>query len=419
MPKNIIVKPGETLSGIAKRELGSAGRWKELGAQIGITTEEQARFLKPGTVLTIPDDKVEGGVSFEKMESEKPEVVELRKKIDEISKMIEEKSALLERAKAAKLKAEEEIPDWVVEAKTPEEVAAMVKPKRIEKLEELAFAPPPKSYEEIFREVYEKIGLEDVKKKIEDINNQIKLRKQKLFMEEGDILEDPWTIQATKNQRLRRLYEMARKDIEELNDEKRVLIEQYNEGIKTAKEIAEGSLKDWEKQQKIYKAELDYLVKSGKGDEFLSVSEAKALGLPYGTTKAEAMKMKIIPQEKINDWTEFSDREKRKLRAVGIDWTTPEGWMRAAEYLGYLKEEKPQFKDIEKQAEMALEALRGPGGFVDINAYRELKTEWIRQLGGKGSLFDELYARKYLSPKDASVILKESEAQKLRRILFE
>ncbi|MBT9165354.1 MAG: hypothetical protein DDT23_01371 [candidate division WS2 bacterium] len=55
MAKEYIVKEGDTLWGIAQRELGSGARWPELGRQLGITTEEQARRLPIGAKLTIPD----------------------------------------------------------------------------------------------------------------------------------------------------------------------------------------------------------------------------------------------------------------------------------------------------------------------------------------------------------------------------
>lgn len=56
----ITTKEGDKLWNLAQQYLGSGSRWKELGSQIGITTEEQARKLPIGVQLTIP----EGGGSL-------------------------------------------------------------------------------------------------------------------------------------------------------------------------------------------------------------------------------------------------------------------------------------------------------------------------------------------------------------------
>jgi len=60
MPTEIITKEGDRLWDLAQKYLGSGSRWQELGNQIGITTEEQARKLPIGVKLTIP----EGGGSL-------------------------------------------------------------------------------------------------------------------------------------------------------------------------------------------------------------------------------------------------------------------------------------------------------------------------------------------------------------------
>mgnify|MGYP000016449898 CR=1 FL=1 len=53
--KTVIVKQGDTLSAIAKRELGSASRWKELKTTNGVGFNAQsAKKLSIGTKLVIP-----------------------------------------------------------------------------------------------------------------------------------------------------------------------------------------------------------------------------------------------------------------------------------------------------------------------------------------------------------------------------
>lgn len=48
------VKPGETFYGIAKKELGSAARWKELLALNTALVDGEPKNLRPGQVITLP-----------------------------------------------------------------------------------------------------------------------------------------------------------------------------------------------------------------------------------------------------------------------------------------------------------------------------------------------------------------------------
>jgi len=419
MAKQITVKPGETLWGIAERELGAGSRWQKLGYT------GKPETLQPGTVLTIPT------------ETPTPITAPPQTEIEKLKAEIEKTKATLEEVTGTALKAQkwlelypgakptEKIPEWVFTAKTPEEVAALVKPERIKELEKLAFAPPPKTWEEIYSEAYKTAGLEDVKKKITNLDTQIQTKKDQLYSEEAEINENPWLSEAGRVGNVKKLYDMAKKEISNLIEQRKTLTDEYNTGIKSAGDVADRALKGWETQTKLYKSELDYLTKTEKREQVVSYSELAKINkllpadkrLPYGTTKAEAMATGVVPVETVKNWTEFSAEDKKKLAAAGLnpEPTTSEKWL---EGYNYLHPEEVKYEDIEPKARVALEALKGPEGFIDINAYRELRTEWIRLLAGKGGLFDDLYAATYLNPKDASIILKESETERLKRILY-
>lgn len=68
-------------------------------------------------------------------------------------------------------------------------------------------------------------------------------------------------------------------------------------------------------------------------DEYLSVADAKSLGIPYGTTIKQARAMGITPRAADGGFRDFTDSEKRKLEQAGIDWKTTEGYKQAGEYL--------------------------------------------------------------------------------------
>jgi nucleoid-associated protein YgaU len=55
MPRTYTVQPGDTLSGIARRQLGDAGRWPEIFVLNRGTIDHPDR-IAPGQVLTLPGD---------------------------------------------------------------------------------------------------------------------------------------------------------------------------------------------------------------------------------------------------------------------------------------------------------------------------------------------------------------------------
>ena len=145
----------------------------------------------------------------------------------------------MERTKAVGLRPGEPIPDWVYQARTPEEAAALVKPMRIRELERQVFAPAPRTFEQVFRESYDVAKLGDVKTRIEGLDARIRDKRTRLLAEEAEIGENPWLTEASRVGRIKRLYDMAQKDIELLADERKLLTEQYREGVGRAEKIAE------------------------------------------------------------------------------------------------------------------------------------------------------------------------------------
>jgi len=106
--------------------------------------------------------------------------------------------------------------------------------------------------------------------------------------------------------------------------------------------------------------------------DLLSVSESKALGVPYGTTRAEAAAQGIIPQE---DGRESTQTERdRALRTV-----------------------------ILSKAEPILNASRKPDGTIDVSKYLELQAQFAAEFGDT-RLFDQLFATQ-LSVEDRNRLL--------------
>ncbi len=139
----------------------------------------------------------------------------------------------------------------------------------------------------------------------------------------------------------------------------------------------EAMRKPQEERRRLYEAEMEYLARTGKGEEYLSVSEAKTLGVPYGATKAEAMKKGIVPKAIEKEWTEFTDVEKRKLTAARIDWTTPAGYKRAVDYL-YPDKPKGLNIAIAGMTAQISKVLRADG-YISPENWRIAKTAWANE----------------------------------------
>lgn len=70
--------------------------------------------------------------------------------------------------------------------------------------------------------------------------------------------------------------------------------------------------------------------------------------------------------------------------------------------------ERLKRKDYTQIAQATLEKLRGPGGYVDIKAYKDVRKQWQIDTGRRASDFDEIFADMFLSSEDREKI-KTSE----------
>lgn len=57
--------------------------------------------------------------------------------------------------------------------------------------------------------------------------------------------------------------------------------------------------------------------------DFLSVDEAKTLGVPYGTTKTAAAALKITPKKDAGSFDAFTDEDKRSVSRAGLGGASP------------------------------------------------------------------------------------------------
>lgn len=316
MPQ-ILIKRGDTLSGLAKQYGTTISELMRLNPSI-----RDPNLIYAGASLTVPEKTTSASVALEIPTERERIEAGIAKTQEELRKATE----LLSKVQAYPyLKPTGQIPKWIEEAKTPEEVAALARTARTGELELKAFEMPAETPEMEAKRKATETKMAEISRAKEDYERGVE-----------EIGENPWLSEAGRVGRTRRLAELYEKRLTRLAEEYRALGGEY-----------EVMARRQEGQRSLYEAELKYLAAKGEEDKILTWSELENINaglpadkrLPYGTTRSQVIRAGIVPSERIaRSWTEFTDLEKRKLRAAGIDWRTPEGFMRAVDYL-YLEEE--------------------------------------------------------------------------------
>ncbi len=318
MLKTIQVQSGETLSGIAQRELGSASRWQELG-YAGDPTK-----LQIGTTLTIPDQQPPTPV----YQPPKPQEEIIKQQIAEKQQQIKDITDNLAKATAAGIGQGEEIPDWVLSAKL-EDIPKIKAQKKIEELLTAAYGVNPKDYETIYNEKYTASELPTLKTQIDALDKKIANRKNDLNTAEAGISDNPWLSESSRVGQVKRLYDVAQKDINNLLDERKILADQYSAGItqiekftseslagiKTAQELQQKQIADLEKQQAGQEIKTQFVEVGGKRLLVNSVTGETIKDLGSTTSATDWETKRLTPSEAIDygvplgtTWKEVADR---------------------------------------------------------------------------------------------------------------
>lgn len=315
-----IVQPGDTPGAIAQKYLGSASRWREF-------YQGDPTKLQIGAVLNIPTETPTTQPTIPLSEEER-----IRSEIAKIREQLEEKTAMLERAKTWEslypgATPTTEIPEWVLEAKSPEEVKKLITPKRIEELETKAFQTPEKSFKELWDEMYKASKLPDLEAKITKV-------KEDLYSAENQINENPWLSEAGRVGRIKKLYDMAQKEIDNLTD-------QYKTEFEKTKFSFEGAYKESQTKKEFEQKELEYLQKKNVPEaqwpkesptsykEYILAGGEKGTGLEYADWLKKKMQEKAEGKEKAEVKAQIDmARELQKVRDTE-GYISPENWQKA------------------------------------------------------------------------------------------
>ncbi len=277
LPQSYKVRSGETLSGIASKY---GMTWQQL--QTANPSITNPNLIYPDQVLNIPTGPApveqirtpEPVVPIQVLPPKQDEIAKLKAQIEQVTSQIAEKQALVTKAQAAGIKPEQEIPEWVSQAETPQ---AATQTSQIKGLEATAFGQPTQNYDVLKKQKYEEAGLGDIKTKIDDLDKQILDTKNKLYGEEAEIMENPWLSNASRVGRVRTLYDMANKQIGNLLDERKILADQYTAGISDIEKSIGVQFGLEEQQRELAQKQLQYLAPSEQKTQIVSVGGRQLL----------------------------------------------------------------------------------------------------------------------------------------------
>jgi hypothetical protein len=196
-------------------------------------------------------------------------------------------------------------------------------------LENKVFAMPSQNTEQLYGAKYSELGLSDLKSKIADLENQINVKKNALNEAIGKVSENPWLDEASRVGRVKRLTELANADISNISGQYENMRDLYSSGIDEINNYVIRSSTDFNNEKANNASKLDYLLKKAEeqikstqtenaskvyryipdylqayqsadnanvSNKLLSPTEAATLGVPYGTTEAQAAALGITPE---------------------------------------------------------------------------------------------------------------------------
>lgn len=171
------------------------------------------------------------------------------------------------------------------------------------------FVAPSPAFADTYKSIYDQMGLSDVRSQIEKTGLDLQALQDKKVEEISLVNENPWLTEGARQERVNAINK--RYEMKEGNLINRIELFQstFEQGRQEAQFIAQQTAADQRAergfQQDVFLKQVDLAEKRAEaerklkeqGNEILSVADARALGLPYGTTVEEARQKGVIPQE--------------------------------------------------------------------------------------------------------------------------
>lgn len=171
---------------------------------------------------------------------------------------------------------------------------------------------PGQSYQQIVTDVMGQLGLPNLKTQIDNASNLYKQVQDELQNKITDINSNPWISEADRLKRVKAIQGTYDARISNAQSQVDLMQKQYDQGLKEAENAANQTLREYDREYSAKTDELKILMSDAEREmlmkersqeqttktenKLLSVSEARELGLPFGTTKKQATKMGITPK---------------------------------------------------------------------------------------------------------------------------
>lgn len=144
-----------------------------------------------------------------------------------------------------------------------------------------AFAKPQQNTVQLYKELYDLSGLNDIKAKVKELDDQIAQKRADLVTATGELYNNPWISQATRSGRLGNLQRIALADIENTIAQKDQYLSLYDDGISEIESSIQRSVFDTGLERDLTVEKLNYLLTEAERDEQFAQRAVEQRALRY------------------------------------------------------------------------------------------------------------------------------------------
>lgn len=147
---------------------------------------------------------------------------------------------------------------------TKEETEAIAKELGIDTLETDVFKKPKDTTDEIYQQEYKRLGLDDLKRKIEALDEDIARDRANLTEAVGTIDENPFLIETSRVGRGKRVLDQAEQTINNKLEQRKAYADLYDQSINEINALIKRTTDDFNVSQSVDQAKLNYLIKKAE-----------------------------------------------------------------------------------------------------------------------------------------------------------
>lgn len=162
---------------------------------------------------------------------------------------------------------------------TSEDSAGIREELGIDAARDKALAAPTESLEDMYRNLYKNVGLNDVKKSIAELDARINQKRDDFNKVEGEIRNNPWLSSASRRGRLKNAAELALADIENDLVERQQALDLYDQGVSEIERQIGFAISDRNLQRELDTEQLNFLLNEAERREGLAVNDKAIQGL--------------------------------------------------------------------------------------------------------------------------------------------